>query len=123
MRFAPLVTAVLLVVPVAAYAHPKLVSATPAANSAVGAPGKIELVFSEDLIAKLSGITVVMTSMPGAKMNNPMNIPGAIALGADGKTLTLTLAKPLAKGSYKVTYKVVSTDTHRVDGNYQFQVK
>ena len=37
--------------------------------------------------------------------------------------LVLTLAKPLMAGSYQVAWHVVSTDTHRIQGNLAFTVK
>jgi len=123
MRFAPIVAAVLLVAPVAAYAHPKLVSATPAPNSVAAPTAQLQLVFSESLVAPMSGADLVMTEMPGMKMNAPMKMPAKATLGADGKTLVVTLPKALTTGSYKLSYHVVSTDTHRVEGNYSFKVK
>ncbi len=122
MRFAPIVAAVLLVAPVAAYAHPKLVSATPAPNSVAAPTAELKLVFSESLVAQFSGADLVMTDMPGMKMNAPMKMPAKATLGADGKTLVVTLPKALPKGGYKLSYHVVSTDTHRVEGNYSFKI-
>ncbi len=123
MRFAPIVAAALLVAPVAAYAHPKLVSATPAPNSVAAPTAQLKLVFSESLVAQFSGADLVMTEMPGMKMNAPMKMPAKAALAADGKTLVVTLPKALPTGSYRISYHVVSTDTHRVEGNYTFKIK
>lgn len=123
MRFAPIVAAALFALPVAAYAHPKLVSATPAPNSVAAPTAQLQLVFSEGLVAQFSGADLVMTEMPGMKMNAPMKMTVKATVGADGKTLILTLPKALPKGSYKLSYHVVSTDTHRVEGNYSFKVK
>lgn len=107
----------------AALAHPKLNSATPAADSVVTAPTRIQLVFSETLVAQFSAIDLTMTEMPGMKMG-PMKISGVKAtVGADGKTLVATLAKPLSVGTYKLDYHVVSADTHRIQGSYTFKVK
>ena len=123
MRFAPIVAAALLVAPVAAYAHPKLVSATPAPNSVAAPTAQLKLVFSESLVAQFSGADLVMTEMPGMKMNAPMKMPAKAALAADGKTLVVTLPRALPAGSYKLSYHVVSTDTHSVEGNYSFKIK
>ena len=104
-------------------AHPKLSSATPAADTVVAAPTKIQLVFSEALVAQFSGIDLTMTEMPGMKMG-PMKMNGVKAtLAPDGKTLVATLAKPLTAGTYKLDYHVVSNDTHRIQGGYTFKVK
>lgn len=104
-----------------ALAHPKLVSATPAANASVGAASRVQLAFSEKLMAKFSGADVAMTGMGGME-HAPMKIAAKSAIGADGKTLVLTFAKPLAKGSYRVDWHVVTADTHRVTGTYNFTV-
>src|SRR3546814_1192297 len=94
----------------AVQAHPKLSSATPAADTVVAAPTKIQLVFSEALVAQFSGIDLTMTEMPGMKMG-PMKMNGVKAtLAPDGKTLVATLAKPLTAGTYKLDYHVVSND-------------
>lgn len=123
MRFASIVAVALLVAPVAAYAHPKLVSATPAPNAVSAPTARLQLVFSEGLVAQFSGADLVMTEMPGMKMNAPMKMPVTAALGADGKTLLVTLPRALSAGTYKLSYHVVSTDTHRVEGNYSFRVR
>lgn len=123
MRFAPIVATALLVAPVAAYAHPKLVSATPAPNGVAAPTATVQLVFSESLVAQFSGADLVMTDMPGMKMNTPMRMPASAALGADGKTLIVTLPRALTAAGYKLSYHVVSTDTHRVEGNYSFRVR
>lgn len=107
----------------AAMAHPKLATANPAANSAVTPPTKIQLVFSESLVAQMSGLDVTMTEMPGMKMG-PMKITGfKTSVAADGKTLVAAFPKALAAGTYKVDYHVVSADTHRIQGSYNFKVK
>lgn len=106
-----------------ALAHPKLLSSNPAANASVAAPSRITLTFSEGLMPKLSGADVVMTGMPGMP-NHRMAVTGvAASTDPDGKTLVLTLARPLPKGSYQVAWHVVSTDTHRIQGNLAFTVK
>nr|WP_225011194.1 copper homeostasis periplasmic binding protein CopC [Novosphingobium percolationis] len=110
-------------VTVAAQAHPRLATALPAADAVVAVPTKIQLVFTEALVAQFSGIDLTMTEMPGMKMG-PMKINGVKAtLAPDGKTLVATFAKPLSAGTYKVDYHVVSTDTHRIEGAYTFKVK
>lgn len=107
----------------AAYAHPRLATALPAANATVAAATKVQLAFTEPLIAQFSGVDLTMTEMPGMKMG-PMKINGVKAtLAPDGKTLVATFAKPLSAGTYKVDYHVVSSDTHRIQGSYTFTVR
>lgn len=105
---------------VPALAHPKLVSATPAADAKVAAgPRTLTLSFSEKLVAPLSGAELTMLPMPGM---GPHRIPATAKLGDDGSSLVLTLARPLPRGSYRVDWHVVSTDTHRVAGSYTITV-
>lgn len=115
--------AAVLVTP-AAQAHPKLITGTPAPNATVSGPTKIELSFSEKLVAQFSGLDIVMTDMPGMKMPSPMKMTGIKAMvGPDGKTLVATFAKPLPSGTYRLDYHIVSADTHRIQGSYTFKVK
>jgi hypothetical protein len=123
MRIASVLAVAALIAPLPAFAHPKLVSATPAPNAATAPTARLQLVFSEKLVAQFSGAEVVMTDMPGMKMRGPVRMPVKASIAEDGKTLVLTLAKPLPKGSYRVDWHVVSIDTHRVKGNYSFKVQ
>jgi copper resistance protein C len=106
-----------------AFAHPKLLSASPAANAVVAAPQRLQLSFSEALVAQFSGADLAITDMPGMKMNSPMKMALKASVAPDGKTLVLALAKPLPRGTYRLDWHVVSTDTHRVKGSYAFKVK
>ena len=123
MRFALSLAVAALVAPLPALAHPKLLSATPAPDAATAPTARLQLVFSERLVPQFSGADVVMTEMPGMKMHGPMKMPVKASVAEDGKTLALTLAKPLPRGSYRVDWHVVSADTHRVQGNYSFKVQ
>ena len=119
---APILAA--LAVAGAAQAHPKLLATTPSANASVVKPGKIELKFSEALIGQMTGAEVVMTGMPGMANHAPMKITGfTAAIGQDRKTLTLVLRRALSAGTYRVIWHAVSTDTHRVQGTFNFAVK
>ncbi len=107
-----------------AFAHPKLVSSTPAAAATVSAPRQVTLTFSETLLPALSGAEVVMTGMPGMKDHPPMKINGAkTSVAADGKTLQIAFGRPLGAGSYAVNWHAVSGDTHRVTGSVTFTVR
>ena len=123
MRFASVLAVAAFVAPLPAFAHPKLVSATPAPDSTTAPTARLQLVFSEKLVGQFSGAEVVMTDMPGMKMHGPMKMPVKASVAADGKTLLLTLPKPLPKGGYRVDWHVVSADTHRVKGSYSFKVQ
>jgi len=107
-----------------ANAHPKLLMATPAAASVADGKSDITLKFSEELVAQFSGMSIMMTNMPGMKMTAPMAV-GTLTttVGADGKTLIGHLKAPLSAGTYSLAWHAVSTDTHRVEGSYSFSVK
>lgn len=122
MRIIPLF-ALTILMSAPALAHPKLVSASPAPNTAVAAPSKLQLNFSERLVGKFSGADLVMTAMPGMKMSSPMKVPARASVAGDAKSLVVSLPKPLGAGAYRLDYHVVSTDTHRVQGSYTFEVK
>ena len=107
----------------AAEAHPKLLSAKPAAASEGAAPARIELHFSEKLVPAFSGMDVQLVSMPGMTIKTPMKMPVKTSVGPDGMTVIGEPGKPLSAGSYRVNWHVVSTDTHRVAADYMFTVR
>ena len=106
-----------------AMAHPKLVSATPAADAQVKAMKAVKLTFSEKLTPKLSSATLTMTGMPGMTNHPDMKMPGvSSAVGPDSKSIVLTMAKPLPAGTYRVDWVIVGSDTHRITGKHSFTV-
>ncbi|WP_033921663.1 copper resistance protein CopC [Sphingomonas sp. 37zxx] len=108
-----------------ASAHLTLVSASPAANASASAATTklIVLKFSDTLTPQQSGAALIMTGMPGMANHPYMKIPGVTAsIGADGKSLELSLAKPLPVGTYRIDWYVVGSDTHRVTGQHSFSI-
>ncbi|RSB45285.1 MULTISPECIES: copper homeostasis periplasmic binding protein CopC [Brevundimonas] len=101
--------------PVAAQAHARLVSATPAAKSTVAAPRVVTLTFSDRVAPAFSSFDVVNAA--GAKATVRTQV------SQDGKTITGTLARPLAAGAYVVNWRIASTDGHRMTGSYDFTVR
>ncbi|MDL4053100.1 copper resistance protein CopC, partial [Klebsiella quasipneumoniae] len=75
-----------------AMAHPELKSSVPQADSAVAAPEKIQLNFSENLTVKFSGAKLTMTGMKGMSSHSPMPVAAKVAPGADPKSMG-TVAK------------------------------
>ncbi len=106
-----------------AFAHPKLVSSTPADKAEVSAPQKIELNFTENLMTKFSGANLVMTGMPGMADHAPMKVAAKVSGSDDPKTMVITPAQPLVPGTYRVDWRAVSSDTHPINGNIAFTVK
>lgn len=123
MRRLALIAATLVAaLPATAFAHPRLVSSTPAANATVAKPTRLVLNFSEDLVAPLSGIELTMTGMPGMANHAPMPIRG-FTTAASGKTLTVTLPRALPAGTYLLKWHVVAADQHRIENSYTFTVR
>ncbi len=113
-----------LIVPQVASAHTQLVSSTPTANATVGAPTKVELRFNEAVIGATARAEIAMTGMPGMANHAPMPITGFTArLGNDRKSMTLLLRRPLAAGTYRVTWSAAGADTHRMGGYFSFTVR
>ena len=115
-----LAAAAILVFSGTANAHPRLLSAIPAANTTVATPEHVELHFSEKLMPAFSAADLVMAAMPGM---GAMKMPCTAKLGPDGETLIITPATRLPAGRYLINWHVVSTDTHKVAGRYAFVVK
>ena len=122
-KFLPLAAALSLAIPGAAFAHVKLTGSTPAANATVAKPARIELKFSEKLIAPTVKTEVVMTGMPGMKDHPPMQMPHSSQMGKDGKSMTLMLKKALVSGSYTVKWSAAGADSHRMGSEFSFTVK
>jgi copper resistance protein C len=101
----------------AANAHPKLTSASPAADvSSKVSPTEIKLNFSEGVIAKFSGLELKDEAGKSVATGVAVNDPG------DRRQLVVPLPTPLTAGHYTVTWHAVSEDTHRVKGEYSFGV-
>ena len=107
---------------VLAAAHPRLVTATPAANTSVAQPTQIVLAFSEGLVAPLSGIELTMTAMPGMANHPRMPIRG-FTTKVEGRTLTARLPRALPAGTYELKWHVVAADQHRIENTYSFTVR
>ena len=101
----------------AAYAHPELQSAEPAAGAAMmTSPKQIRVTFNENVIPQLSGVEV--------KDQTGKTIPTGKAATdpANKKLLIVPVNEQLPPGDYKVEWHAVSDDTHRVKGSYSFSV-
>jgi hypothetical protein len=96
------------------------VSASPAANATIAKPARVTLRFSEKLMPAFSKADLTMAAMRGMPA---MEVASAAALASDGRTLVVTPKAQLHPGRYSVAWHVVSTDTHKVAGNYAFAVK
>ena len=98
----------------ATFAHAHLVRATPTAGGTVqAAPTEVMLRFSERLEPKFS--SAVVRDSAGKQVNKA----DATVDTADRMIMVLP---PLEPGVYKVEWRVMSADTHKVDGDFTFTV-
>jgi methionine-rich copper-binding protein CopC len=96
-----------------AHAHASLAHATPADGSIMSAaPHEVVLTFTERLEAAFSKVTVINAS--GSEVSQ-----GKVQV--DDATMRISL-KPLNAGIYKVNWRAVSSDTHKIEGNFTFRV-
>jgi methionine-rich copper-binding protein CopC len=112
-------------VPAAVSAHVQLTASTPAAGTAAAKGTKtVTLTFSQQVDKAKTSAAIIMTAMPGMPNHGEMPIRNFTpAFSADGKALTLTLAKPLPTGSYEVRWRATASDGHPISGTVKFDVK
>ncbi|HEX7759437.1 MAG TPA: copper homeostasis periplasmic binding protein CopC [Caulobacteraceae bacterium] len=112
------VAAALVLVASAASAHPKLLSASPAPGGSIaGSPREIRLSFSEAVYPRLSAVT--LSNRAGAVVKT-----GRVNTAAgNSRQVVAPINAPLAPGRYHVAWRAVSTDTHHVQGQFDFTVK
>jgi methionine-rich copper-binding protein CopC len=101
---------------VAAFAHAHLVRAATAAGGTVNAaPSEVTLRFSEKLEPKFS--SVVVRDAAGKQVDK-----GESTVDKADRMVIRVLLPPLEPGVYKVEWRAVSADTHKIDGNFTFKV-
>jgi hypothetical protein len=82
---------------------------------APASPKEIRLTFSEGVEPRFSGIELATGDGRPIATGHATRDPG------DEKQLVLAVP-PLAPGLYRVTWHVVSVDTHRTEGDFTFTV-
>ena len=116
MRF-PLAAAGVLVLTLAGSAHPHslLLDSSPAADALLAAaPSEISLRFNNRIEKKLS--TIRLVDEGGAVQAVTVRV-------ADGPADRLTGAAPsIGPGTWRVEWRVLSTDGHIVSGRFSFRV-
>jgi methionine-rich copper-binding protein CopC len=112
MRHVLLTAAAFAALTVQASAHAMLMHASPGAGAMVKPPKEVVLDFSEGLEPALSGVAVTDSAGHDVTAGPP---------AAKGTEMTVAL-KPLANGTYRVSWHALSVDTHRTAGSFTFMV-
>jgi len=100
-----------------AWAHAFLDHADPKVGStAAAAPTEMKLWFTQNLEPAFSSIEV--RDAQGAEVDKKDS-----HLAADNKSLLVISLPHLPPGTYTVIWRVVSVDTHKTQGHFQFTVK
>ena len=104
--------------PTAALSHAFLNEAAPLVGGTVPAsPKEIRLTFSEAIEPRFSGIE--LTSLDG----RPVKTGPSTVDPRDQMQFVLPVEPALPSGRYKVTWHVVSVDTHPTQGDFTFEIK
>jgi copper transport protein len=97
-----------------ASAHAALVATNPAQGSTVAtAPTEVTLTFSESITAVNDKIRVIGPDGSRADQNRP---------AVSGATLRIPLRPNLPIGTYLVSYRIISADSHPVPGGFTFNI-
>ena len=106
----------LIVAGPAAQAHAFLDHASPPVGSVVpAAPAAITLWFTQDLEPAFSKVTVTNQAGQRVDLGNvqvPQGAPAELQVGL----------RALPPGTYTVSWHVVSVDTHRTEGRFEFSI-
>lgn len=100
-----------------AFAHAKLVKSDPPNRATLNvAPKQIQLWFNEEIEASFALISLLDANGKPVTDASPETVPG------DLKTVLLPLPE-IASGRYTVNFRIMSTDGHVVESDYNFTVK
>ncbi len=106
----------LLAAPGAARAHAYLKRADPAVGSTLAAsPSQVRIWFDAELEPAFS--TIAVRGAGGVVGDERARVDSR-----DPKLLAMSVP-PLARGTYEVTWSVVTRDGHRTSGNYHFTIR
>jgi methionine-rich copper-binding protein CopC len=102
----------------AAFGHAVLERAEPPAGAVVdAAPPEVRLLFSEAVEPAFSRVQVVDQAGRRADAGKAAVDP------RNARLLRVALKSGLSPGTYRVTWRVVSVDTHVIQGSYSFVVR
>jgi hypothetical protein len=107
------IAAMLLLTAPAAYAHAMLDHAEPrVGNTVATSPRELKLWFTQKLEQAFSTVEVTDGSGQRVDTGKPR---------VNGNEIAVSV-KSLGPGTYRVNWRVLSTDTHTSDGNFSFSV-
>jgi hypothetical protein len=98
-----------------AWAHAFLARSDPAVGATVAAPKQVSIWYTEEVEPAFSRIEV--TNGAGQRVDE-----GGTHIDPANRELLHVALKPLPPGTYKVTWHVVSVDTHHTQGDFTFTV-
>jgi methionine-rich copper-binding protein CopC len=100
----------------AAFAHAHLVRATPAEGGTVkSAPNEVTLKFNEKLEPAFS--SAVIRDSAGKQVDR-----ADAHVDTVDRTVVRVSLPPLDPGIYTVEWRAMSSDTHKINGNFKFRV-
>jgi methionine-rich copper-binding protein CopC len=95
--------------------HASMIRASPPANGTVNAPREVSIMFSERIKPSQDAITV--HDAKGVRVDRD-----DIRLDGNGRIVRASL-QPLGPGTYRVTWRVQSSDSHTIQGTFTFRVR
>jgi methionine-rich copper-binding protein CopC len=111
-----LASALLALASVPAFAHAHLVKAAPAAASTMhDPPSEVTLRFNEKLEPAFS--SVIVRDAAGKQIDK-----GDGKVDTSDRTLIRVTLPTLEPGVYKVEWRAMSADTHKINGDFTFKV-
>jgi methionine-rich copper-binding protein CopC len=100
-----------------ASASPRMISATPGAQSVVSAPTSVRILFSEPVAPTATGAAIASDKGQAVTTGKPQ------LNGTNPRQIVVPITGAMDPGTYTVAWFAVGRDAARVTGTFQFQVK
>ena len=119
-RFMKLLLAAALVAPLAAplaFAHAFLDHGVPGVGMTVSGPVReIRLYYTQGVVTAFSAVSVTSSTGASIPASKPVNDP------SDQQIVIVRLGRALGPGTYTVSWRALSVDTHTTTGTFHFTV-